>query len=484
VAAEFAETDEDPTVRSFLAYLAAAEEHEHGLEAGRVGVVGDAVQLLTVHGAKGLEWKVVVVPGLVEGSFPTMGRSSGDWCRQPDELPFPLRGDADDLPALDLAGCADQVDVHEALKRHKAEVQQRKLLEERRLMYVALTRAEDLVVCSSYWWDHTSKPRVPSRFLGDVIAAAERGGFIERGPDVPPPGPDEVSPLANEVRRHAWPYDPLGPPRRAALEAAAGWISDAAADRAPAPDPVGRAAVWEQTATRLLRERALDARHRDVIDVPLPAHLSVSQLVALHADSDSLARNLRRPVPVPPAPLARRGTAFHAWLEARFGGGRLLDLDELPGSADEGAAADDDLELLKARFLTSEWAERTPLEVEVPFDTVVAGVVVRGRMDAVFADGSGGFEIVDWKTGEPPTGDRQAAAAVQLAAYRLAWQRLSQAPLERISAAFHYVRAGRTERATDLLDESGLTALIARLPSQFDVDDERGVVGEWEPEHP
>ncbi|MET0740122.1 MAG: ATP-dependent DNA helicase [Candidatus Nanopelagicales bacterium] len=486
VAAEFAETDEDPTVRSFLAYLAAAEEHERGLEAGRVGVVGDAVQLLTVHGAKGLEWKVVVIPGLVQGSFPTRGQSSGDWCRQADELPFPLRGDADDLPMLELAACVDQVDVHEALKRHKEDVQQRRLLEERRLMYVALTRAEDLVVCSSYWWDHTIKARIPSPFLVEVVATAEEGRFLERGPDVRAPGPDDVNPLAGDVRSHPWPHDPISAQRRTALDEVANWMSSGTSDE-PDASSSGRVSrrvtVWEQTADRLLRDRAREARHRDVIDVALPAHLSVSQLVALRADADELARNLRRPVPAAPAPLARRGTTFHAWLEARFGGSRLLDLDEMPGSADEGAAPDADLETLKQRFLESAWADRTPIEVEVPFDTSIGGVVIRGRMDAVFADGSDGFEIVDWKTGPPPTGTRREAAAVQLAAYRLAWHRLTQAPLDRIKAAFHYVREDRTERPVDPLDEAGLTALITRLPSEVDLDDERSMVGQGESDH-
>ncbi len=145
-------------------------------------------------------------------------------------------------------------------------------------------------------------------------------------------------------------------------------------------DPEG----WEADTDVLLAERAAAAARRE--QVTLPPSMSVSQLVELAADPEALARRLRRPLPFPPNPTARRGTAFHAWLEKRFGSRALLDLDELPGSADDGAAPDADLDALKDAFLASSWAERVPHEVEVPFTCDVAGISLRGRMDAVFAD--------------------------------------------------------------------------------------------------
>jgi DNA helicase-2/ATP-dependent DNA helicase PcrA len=213
----------------------------------------------------------------------------------------------------------------------------------------------------------------------------------------------------------------------------------------------------------LLAERSAQ-RVGPVREVELPTRLSVSQLVALREDPDELARRLHRPLPARPAPLARRGTAFHLWLEQRWGGEKLLDLDELPGAGDETARTDDDLIALREAFLASPWAERSPHEVEVPFDMVFDGVVVRGRMDAVFADGDG-WLVVDWKTGAVPTGAHARAAAVQLAAYRLAWQRIASTPqhpvaLESVRAAFHYVPANRTITPADLLDAEGLRRLI------------------------
>ena len=88
-----------------------------------------------------------------------------------------------------------------------------------------------------------------------------------------------------------------------------------------------------------------------------------------------------------------------------------------------------------------------PAEVEFPFDMVVDDVLLRGRCDAVFTDApAGSDDVVDWKTGRPPSGAEAEAAAVQLAVYRLAWHNLSGVPLERIRAAFHYVGHNRTVR--------------------------------------
>ena len=69
-----------------------------------------------------------------------------------------------------------------------------------------------------------------------------------------------------------------------------------------------------------------------------------------------------------------------------------------PGAADE-TADDGDFEALRAAFLASEWANRTPTEAEVPFEMAVQDDrVVRGRMDAVFGNAVDGWVVVDWKT--------------------------------------------------------------------------------------
>jgi DNA helicase-2/ATP-dependent DNA helicase PcrA len=286
--------------------------------------------------------------------------------------------------------------------------------------------------------------------------------------------PDAANPLIAEAREVQWPLDPFGPypgdrgaGRRADVEAGAALVRAAQAGKLPGAEaPIGPAGEWRSHVDRLLAERAALAQG-DVIDVILPRQLSVSQLVELQHDPAALARALRRPVPHRPAPWARRGTAFHTWLEQRWQKQTLLDLDELPGAADEGADDSEFVEL-RAAFEASEWAQRTPAEVEVPFEMTIGERVVRGRMDAVFRE-SGGWLVVDWKTGRKPTGAAAQAAAVQLAAYRLAWARLNDIPdaeLQRVRAAFHYVRSGETVEPNRLLDADGLRALILGADSR------------------
>jgi DNA helicase-2/ATP-dependent DNA helicase PcrA len=313
-----------------------------------------------------------------------------------------------------------------------------------------------------------------------------------------PPAQDDPNPVTSSPRTARWPIDPLGG-RHDDVHSGAELVRDALVTLPrespqlslfePAPDsssessapvaPDGEVSVdgpsdddpegWEADVTVLLAERARAQAARP--EVALPATLSVSQLVELAADSEALAARLRRPMPYPPNPHARRGTAFHAWLEQRFGATRLLDLDELPGAADDGAAPDHDLDELRGAFLASEWAERRTVEVEVPFETEVDGVAVRGRMDAVFADPDGGWTVVDWKTGAVPDPSRLPALSVQLAAYRLAWAALSGCSVDRVRAAFHYVRAGQTLQPADLLDSDGLRALLRGVPAAGEVSE-------------
>jgi DNA helicase II / ATP-dependent DNA helicase PcrA len=256
-----------------------------------------------------------------------------------------------------------------------------------------------------------------------------------------------------------------------AVAAAAALVTEARRD----PDPADAeeltdeerelVAAWELDTGLLLAERdARRARGEGPVEVVLPARLSVSALVTLARDPDELARQVRRPMPQPPARQARRGTTFHLWLEERFGQQRLIDDNDL-FLDDAAAELDDNLIELKARFEAGEWGGRWPREVEVPFDTQIGDRQIRGRIDAIFADPDGGYDVVDWKTGQlPRTEQEKDAVAVQLAAYRLAWSALTDVPLDKVRAAFYYVRHDRTVRPADLLDANGLKALIARIP--------------------
>jgi DNA helicase-2/ATP-dependent DNA helicase PcrA len=487
VAATFAGDQPEPTLGAFLAYLAAAQQEEFGLETGRVGE-SDTVKLLTVHAAKGLQWPAVFVPGLAAGDrsqvFPARPRVSTRWTDNARLIPFRLRGDVADLPDLPSLEA-------DALEAFTAACAARDLAEERRLGYVAATRAAFWLGCSGYWWGDATAALGPSVFLTEVRQACEAGaGTVVEWVDRP--ADDAENPLLAEAAEADWPATPAGLHHAAVDEAAAlveaavdarAWEPAAVADWEPAADAgaadagaadVGPdaltaperelAAAWELDAGLLLAERGrLRERGDGPVEVLLPARLSVSALVALARDPDEFARQVRRPMPQPPAGQARSGTAFHRWLEERFGQQRLIDDDDL--FAEEAEAPDENLIELRAQFEAGEWGGRWPREVEVPFDMLIGDRQVRGRIDAVFADPAGTFDVVDWKTGRPPRSrPEKDAVAVQLAAYRLAWSALADVPLGRVRAAFYYVRRDQTVRPADLLDEAGLVALISRVP--------------------
>ena len=335
VAATFAGNQPEPTLGAFLAYLAAAQQEEFGLEAGRVGE-SDTVKLLTVHAAKGLQWPAVFVPGLAAGEraqvFPARPRVSTRWIDNPRLIPFSLRGDAVDLPALrglDADSLAAFTDACGA----------RDLAEERRLAYVAATRAAFWMGCSGYWWGDGTAPLGPSVFLTEVRAACEAGaGTVHTWADEP--AEDADNPLLAQVDEADWPRTPGGQ-HYEAVRAASRLVEAARRARAweEPPEDAGTElgpaereliAAWELDAGLLLAERERQ-RHRGdgPLPVVLPARLSVSSLVALARDPDELARQVRRPMPRPPARQARRGTEFHRWLEERFGQQRLIGDDDL-----------------------------------------------------------------------------------------------------------------------------------------------------------
>jgi DNA helicase-2/ATP-dependent DNA helicase PcrA len=490
VAASFTGEGAEPTLGAFLAYLTAAQQEEFGLETGRVGE-SDSVKLLTVHAAKGLQWPAVFVPGLALGErsqvFPARPRISTRWTDNARLIPFSLRGDAGDLPelrGLDAASLDAFADA--CATREKSE--------ERRLMYVATTRAAFWLGCSGYWWGEGGTSRLgPSPFLAEVRTS----GAADVSAWAPAPDPDAENPLLASVEVADWPATPAGRHYQAVREAAAmvenALLAGRANPKTPQDPPVGGnhpprpplggtsppdpaleapdqalVAAWQRDADLLLAERA--QRGNDgVTEVALPARLSVSALVSLARDPAELARHVRRPMPRPPARQARRGTAFHRWLEQRYGQQLLIDDSDLFGAADDDSAPDqEDLAELRARFERSQWADRWPRAVEVPFETLVGDRLVRGRIDAVFADARDGrFDVVDWKTGAPPrTEAERHAVSVQLAAYRLAWAKLAAVPVAAVRAAFYYVAHDQTVRPADLLDEAGLAALIEQVPAE------------------
>jgi DNA helicase-2/ATP-dependent DNA helicase PcrA len=448
--AEFQAVDGDVSLSALLAYLTAEDDQGNGLDLANP-TAADSVKLLTVHRAKGLEWHHVFLVGVCDTRFPS-NRSRTLWTSSPAVLPAPLRGDAADLPQLAGHDKAALDAYRQATRAHDRE-------EELRLGYVAFTRAAHRLSVSSYLWSPRPTPFGPSEYQAVVRDQLDAWGEPVHGwldkPEKGDPNPyDDVDPS------RPWPEP--GPGREASLRLAAAQVvrdvDPTSADEELDVVEAARVADWDLELDRLVAEARADRDH--VVDVPLPSSLSATALSRLRSDPGAFARELARPMPRPPSPAARFGTRFHAWVEARFGQQDLFEADDLAGQADAGIDSEDDLAELIATFEQGPFADRAPSAVEAPFALVLDGQVVRGRIDAVYAEppgqGSADYLVVDWKTSR-----RDEADALQLAIYRLAWADLAGVPLDRVRAAFYYVRSGRLVEPEGLPGRVELERLVS-----------------------
>jgi DNA helicase-2/ATP-dependent DNA helicase PcrA len=437
------------TLSAFLQWLDVASEEEGGLKAGAPEVDASVVQILTIHMAKGAEWDVVAVPGLAEGTFPSANSSDPDnWITNERHIPFALRGDAEILPVFSWNAATTNAQAKKAIDAFADQCVDFKMREEIRLGYVAMTRARTHLFCSTSFWRDGAKPVAPSALFEKVQEVASAVGTVLAAPSAPDSA--DRNPARDIEITAEWPRDPLGN-RRADFNRTVALVESA--------PPIN----LEGKAPDELRDYVEDARaiiaefneyKAGALDVALPPRLSTSTLIALHEDRAELARTIRRPMPRAMDEFSHRGTAFHLWIEGHFNAKVLFDDEDFDTLTP--LAEDQKLEDLKAKWLASDWAKLQPYAVEVPFETVIAGILVRGRIDAVYKTDNG-FEVIDWKTGSKELGE---SAAVQLAVYRLAWAKLQGVAVESVSAAFHYVPIDKTDRRADLLTEEQLVGLL------------------------
>ena len=472
--AAYVDVDGDASLAGLLGYLQAESDQGTGLEQA-VPSDRDAVKLLTVHKAKGLEWEAVFLPALMKGVFPS-DRVTDNWVMNPSVLPADLRGDAGSIPQLTEATYAGMGDYKQQLSRQQ-------LLAEDRLAYVAVTRAKRLLVGTGHSWrSDLSNARAASTYLRVIIEEAVRQNQLLA--EAAPPGPD--NPLVTEVAPHSWPM-PLDPEALARRHDAALDVERARqrfADLGRYDDPASEPLLlddhevvtgWDADIDRLLAE-AVESRSGDRL-VELPAQLSTTALLRLNADPAAFVAELARPMPRQPSRSARFGTRFHHWVERYFGGRlpngglgqqQLLDLDDLPDRADSDTHDEQELRELCEAFAAGRFGGTVPYAIEAPFSIWIAGRLVRGRIDAIYrqsdpaAPEGVSFQVVDWKTGRTDTAD-----PLQLAIYRLAWAEAYGLPVEQIDAIFYYVRSDEVLRPTVLPDrravESILTAQVERL---------------------
>jgi DNA helicase-2/ATP-dependent DNA helicase PcrA len=431
--------DDSATLGGFLGWLREAEWRD-GLSPRPEDPEPGTVQILTIHGAKGLEWDAVAVPRLVEEELPSRPLEGFNGWLSFGSLPWPFRGDAAELPEFLWELVDTRKDLLDSKTAFAGLVRERHELEERRLAYVAVTRARHALLLSGSFWSSQSKPRGPSPFLVELANA----GIVPR---LPAASENEFNPLGDDVDVVSWPRDPLGG-RRDRVQAAADAV------RSADPAVTGR---WGDELELLLAERAARLNANTYVDVP--RRVPASRFKEFVTNPAAVARSLRRPMPEKPYRATRLGTLFHSWVEQRSGqSGTVEELDVLSTEVDVDDASLDSEQLaaLQRTFEHSRWASLQPVDVEREIHLILDGQIIICKIDAVYTKGDR-FEIVDWKTGKAPRDEQDLEdKQFQLALYRLAYAQWKGIDASAIDAVFYYVADDRVIEPTHLFDESEL----------------------------
>ena len=378
-AARFTDRLPKASAREFAEHLAAQQIPGDTLTAA--GREPEGVAIVTAHASKGLEWDLVCVASVQEGSWPDLRR----------------RGS--------LLGTELLLDVLAGRETPGGPPMAAQLAEERRLFYVAVTRARRRLVVTAV----TGEEQQPSRFL------------------------DELDPVEEER--------PLTPPVRGVhLPAVVAEL------RAHACDPAAASELREHAAAELARLAAAGVRG---------AAPEQWWGLAPQTDEGPVARP-DRPVPVSPSKIdAFLRCEVRALLQefgARDGEQLSASLGTLVHEIAASAPADADLPELERR-LDEKWDEldfgaawfaanerrragqilarlvdwlrgsRDRLQlvgIEQPFAAPVGDAVLTGQVDRLERDEQGRLVVVDLKTGKSKPRADDVAVHPQLGAYQLA----------------------------------------------------------------
>jgi DNA helicase-2/ATP-dependent DNA helicase PcrA len=437
--------DDATSLGGFLGWLREAENRDNLAPRPEDGEPG-TVQLLTIHGSKGLEWDLVVVPRFTENELPGIPNEGYTGWLSFGSLPYEFRGDAAELPVMDWRTATTRKELLDARDAFKGAVQERYEEEERRLAYVAVTRARDSLLLTSSFWSTQLKPRLPSPFLRELEAEGVLGAL-------PTASEYDENPLDPEANEIVWPMDPLGG-RRAAVT----WAAEQVRSALRGSTQAGLAGLWDRDLELLLEERRRRLASSELVGVP--TRVPASRFKDFVTDPASVAASLRRPMPQRPYRATRLGTLFHSWVEERFGhSGATEVIDTLSIEFDEqdDSAEVAQLEALQATFAASPWAARRPVEVEREIHLPLDGQIIICKIDAVYELDDGRFEVVDWKTGKvPKDADDLEEKQLQLALYRLAYAHWKGIDPARIDALFYFVADDRVIRPERLFDETEL----------------------------
>lgn len=469
------------SVAAFVAYinllLAAPSDEEEATDVTEE----DAVQVLTVHAAKGLERTVIFVAGASEQDFKVVNTA--------DPLPLELRHLAAGMPTV--GSFPEPKGFKRALKAWE---QRQHLLEEQRVVYVALTRARDQLYLS---WHRLplfySKERRPLAVLKPVLPLAVSESFDRT--DWQTPNEAQAQPEAPELARRfartqarvwaTWTPDDFGAEaeslndnttlsdnRSLAERLAVAWQSYTMEDGLARDGGdlleagMRRWYAERQRVEGLLRRcltpavRPADADRRPVIEVP--ATLSYSMLATYQACSRKAYLRFLAGFPGEPSHGSTGpGTAFHSAVETAAAGqqvGRQLTFDEMVQSFTEAAAEAhgvtvDKVDEAERNMLLSFWdgpdRVATPLFVEAEFYWRVGPGYLHGFIDRIQRCSDGTIELIDFKTSRAASTEAEARESLQLLIYALAAREVYKVELDRLSLVYPRLNHRVTVSFTD-----------------------------------
>jgi DNA helicase-2/ATP-dependent DNA helicase PcrA len=358
----YGDVAEHDRVPDFVAHLDLLREAGDDPAVAEADPDEDAVHVLTVHKAKGLEWPVVFLVGCAEGRFPVQ--------RRREALPLP-----------------------EALQQESLAPGDAHLQEERRLFYVAMTRARDELLLTSAADYGTARARKASRFAVEAL-------------DLPSPGP---------VARRSQ-------------------ATEALARNQPAPDPVpgGETPMGEDELLRLSFRQVddyetcpLKYRYVHVLRVPLLTHHRVVYGSAVHQAVQQYFTARLEGLPFGEDDLVRAFRA--AWVSEGF----LSRQHE-----EERLRAGESM--LRSFHRAQQESPLHPTGVEEEFGFPVGRNRVVGRYDLV-VEREGRVTILDFKTGDVEDARKaqdRASSSLQLDIYALAHLRTKGRLPERVELRF------------------------------------------------
>ena len=360
--AAYCDEHPDHHLSAYLKHLDATEAAQADEEIAPLDETVNAVHLMTVHQAKGLEFGLVVVPHLVEGRFPASRRSEG--LTLPNEL---LK---EELPPAELH-----------------------LAEERRLAYVALTRAREEIVCTLAGRYEGVRDWRPSRFLAPI-----------RG--------DEARELAASRL--------LEPP-------AGGIVEVARQVELPLNDAPPIAALsYTQVDTYLRCPQMF--QYRFVFRLPTRPKPQMQFGRILHEALKDALGSIEREKPLTWAMVDSAYVA--AWARERF-----CAPEQAPSLQDLGRT------YLRRAFDAGDLSK--PLLLEQPFSLRVDGLRLTGRIDRVDRRPDGSYELIDYKTGSAKKAS-DLQRDLQLGVYALAAREVFR--FDPLSLSYYYLET--SERVT------------------------------------